>query len=76
MIKLYKTVEGPVVEIESKFYRAGADDFDALLNRDDLAKFLQMQVRPEQTTVQPSQLLPPIGSQEVWASGVTYEVSR
>ena len=76
MIKLYKTVEGPVVEIESKFYRAGADDFDALLNRDDLAQFLQAQARPVQGTLQPTRLLPPIGSQEVWASGVTYKVSR
>jgi 2-dehydro-3-deoxy-D-arabinonate dehydratase len=76
MMKLYQTVEGSVVEIERKFYRVGADDFDALLNRNDLAEFLQTQARPEQGTVQPSQLLPPIGSQEVWASGVTYEVSR
>jgi len=75
-MKLYKTVEGPVVEIERKFYQVGADDFDALLNRDDLAEFLQAQARPDQATVQTSQLLPPIGSQEVWASGVTYEVSR
>jgi 2-dehydro-3-deoxy-D-arabinonate dehydratase len=76
MMKLYKTFQGPVVEIEHKFYQVGADDFDALLNRDGLAEFLQAQARPEQATAQPSQLLPPIGSQEVWASGVTYEVSR
>jgi 2-dehydro-3-deoxy-D-arabinonate dehydratase len=76
MMKLYQTVAGPVVEIERKFYRVGADDFDALLNRNDLIEFLLAQARMEQVTVQPSQLLPPIGSQEVWASGVTYEVSR
>jgi 2-dehydro-3-deoxy-D-arabinonate dehydratase len=76
MMKLYQTIEGPVVEIERIFYQVGADDFDALLNRNDLAEFLQAQARPAQATVQPTRLLPPIGSQEVWASGVTYEVSR
>src|SRR5215475_1925463 len=75
-IKLYKTDEFPAVEIDHKFYRVDANDFDALLNHSDLAEFLRTQARPEQAAELPSVLLPPIGTQEVWASGVTYEVSR
>lgn len=54
------------------------EDWDSLLNRDDLDGFLrQVLAAPSATAAPPpGELLAPIGSQEVWAAGVTYWRSR
>ncbi len=78
---LYKTRSGIVVEHENDYYLSLSDDWDALVNRPDLANFLRQHL----VDATPSdgyrfwteeQLLAPIGQQEVWASGVTYLRSR
>lgn len=78
---LYKTRSGIVVSYENQFYLALTDNWDALVNRDDLYAFLRQSL----ATATPSdeyrqwahtQSLAPIGHQEVWASGVTYLRSR
>ena len=51
-------------------------DWDALITHDDLAGFLQTQAVDKNKTSAPTQLLAPIGTQEVWAAGVTYFRSR
>lgn len=80
-MKLYKTRSGLVVEQDNSFYLALSDDWDALVNRDDLYSFLQMRLAEatpsdEYRTWTETQALAPIGRQEVWASGVTYLRSR
>lgn len=54
------------------------DDWDELINRDDLhAHLLQLTNGMKPVPQQPdAPLLPPVGSQEVWAAGVTYLRSR
>jgi 2-dehydro-3-deoxy-D-arabinonate dehydratase len=56
------------------------EPWDALLRRDDLPEFLAAGLDrwPEAPPVRPdaSELLAPIGAQEVWAAGVTYYRSR
>jgi 2-dehydro-3-deoxy-D-arabinonate dehydratase len=52
------------------------DQWDALLNRDDLAGYLRGITGPEGPGPADARWLAPIGSQEVWASGVTYYRSR
>ena len=80
-MKLYKTRHGLVVEHESQFHRAPSDDWDYLINQDNLYDFLQQEV-PSSAAADEYQrwietdLLAPIGQQEVWASGVTYLRSR
>lgn len=80
-MKLYKTRSGFVAESNSQFYAIAASDWDTLVNRDDLHAFLQQAIAsatPSETYqawVQ-TELLAPIGRQEVWASGVTYLRSR
>ncbi|WP_420150667.1 fumarylacetoacetate hydrolase family protein [Spirosoma sp.] len=80
-MKLYKTRSGFVAEAQDQFYAVTNEDWDSLINRDDLYSFLQQSLTSAtsseecQTWIQTG-LLAPIGRQEVWASGVTYLRSR
>ena len=79
---LYKTIEGYVVERENEFRTLGGNpDWDDLINRDDLPDYLAGEWETSQPTndleaLLETGLLAPIGSQEVWAAGVTYYSSR
>ncbi len=80
-MKLYKTQSGIVVDHQNQFYLALSDDWDALVNRDDLHSFLVRRLSEatpsdEYQSWTQTALLAPIGRQEVWASGVTYLRSR
>ena len=50
-------------------------EWDALINREDLAGYLRLASGRAVANAAPS-VLAPIGSQEVWAAGVTYYRSR
>lgn len=81
-MKLFKTADGIVLEHEQQYYSPGTD-WDKLINRDNLYAYLVSSL-PGFTKLSPgvvaafqrTPLLPPIGSQEVWAAGVTYLRSR
>lgn len=79
---LYKTINGFVVEREDEFRTIqGESSWDDLINRDDLADYLsgQWDSSPpanDFASLLESGLLAPVGSQEVWAAGVTYYSSR
>ena len=79
---LYKTINGFVVEREDEFRTIqGESSWDDLINRDDLADYLsgQWDSSPPANDfagLLESGLLAPVGSQEVWAAGVTYYSSR
>jgi 2-dehydro-3-deoxy-D-arabinonate dehydratase len=73
-MKLYRTSSGPMVERDERYYRLSGE-WDALINQGDLPAFLNAQITPEHET-QLEGVLAPIGSQEVWAAGVTYYRSR
>lgn len=80
-MKLYKTRSGFVIESKNQFYALPATNWDTLINRDDLHAYLKEWVSTatpgdEYQTWTQTGLLPPIGRQEVWASGVTYLRSR
>jgi 2-dehydro-3-deoxy-D-arabinonate dehydratase len=76
-MKLYKTAKGAVIEDSDKFYLV-KDDWDTLINRDELYKYLTNRVSSAEPVnqVADEDILAPIGSQEVWAAGVTYLRSR
>jgi 2-dehydro-3-deoxy-D-arabinonate dehydratase len=81
-MKLYKTRKGNVLEHQNKFWLL-EQAWDELINRDDLHGHLAKAVRPggelsglEAADLLEQDLLAPIGSQEVWAAGVTYLRSR
>ena len=85
-MKLYKTRSGIVVEQTrsgepATFHRAPSDDWDYLVNQDDLHAFLQQEIPSSAASDDyrrwiETELLAPIGQQEVWAAGVTYLRSR
>jgi 2-dehydro-3-deoxy-D-arabinonate dehydratase len=78
LIKLYHSRHGIVAEHEGRFYDANTSSWDELVTREDLLKYLS-QLIGHAAPVNSSELrdlLPPIGSQEVWAAGVTYYRSR
>lgn len=81
-MKLYNTKHGTVLEHNGDYYRSGAD-LDRLINRNNLYEHLIHSLttfpklsEQEVASFLNSPLLPPIGSQEVWAAGVTYLRSR
>ncbi len=74
-MKLFHAVSGPILESEGQYYSI-PEKWDAILNVDDLPTWLIHAARTGQATRLPAALLPPIGSQEVWAAGVTYFRSR
>jgi len=59
-----------------QWYAVKPDDWDTLLNSENLVATLREQVNVVNRTEEPARILAPIASQEVWASGVTYFRSR
>jgi len=79
---LYKTSKGSILKQGAKFFLLNSD-WDTLINQPDLyTHLLQLSgtadaISEEDATGHINNyLLPPIGSQEVWAAGVTYLRSR
>ncbi len=75
---LYRTLQGNYVEDAGQYYRLEEPSWDALVTREELSEYLDEIVRTQQTIgdTLPYALEAPIGSQEVWAAGVTYYRSR
>jgi 2-dehydro-3-deoxy-D-arabinonate dehydratase len=79
---LYKTRQGALLKNGAEYYLL-TGEWDTLINqpnlRDYLAALTQTTAQLETaaaTALLRDELLPPIGSQEVWAAGVTYLRSR
>jgi 2-dehydro-3-deoxy-D-arabinonate dehydratase len=77
-MKLYRTRSGILAEHNGQFHTIDSPSWDELVVREDLLQFLRQQCEQRQAlgVSVPDNLLPPIGSQEVWAAGVTYFRSR
>lgn len=79
-MKIYKTTIGIFIEHEQQFYSHNAD-WDDFLNDDQLLQKMNRIVQENDPAKKGRELLskhilPPIGKQEIWASGVTYYRSR
>jgi len=81
-MKLYKTQKHNLLESEGQYFIIDAA-WDELINRDSLydylnsglSTFLSLKDAEAQVLIA-SEVMPPIGSQEVWAAGVTYMRSK
>ncbi|HMF53134.1 MAG TPA: fumarylacetoacetate hydrolase family protein [Edaphobacter sp.] len=75
---LYRTAEALFVKHEDHAYPLEETSLDALIARPDLHIYLiaAINTTPPADHLLHTPLLAPIGSQEVWASGVTYYSSR
>jgi 2-dehydro-3-deoxy-D-arabinonate dehydratase len=82
VMQLYQTKSGPVLSYNERFYFV-SQAWDELVNRDGLETYLLSRLKTfeplgpgEEALFIKGAVLPPIGSQEVWAAGVTYLKSR
>jgi len=80
-MKLYRTTQGAFVEEEGRFYPlstvGSVEAWDALVCDMDLeAKAMAAVGQNSVVSLDPTTILSPVGSQEVWAAGVTYYRSR
>jgi 2-dehydro-3-deoxy-D-arabinonate dehydratase len=77
-LKLYRTTGGCFVEHNEDHYLVLNHSWDDLVARPDLCEFLERLVteEPPHLGFKSEDLLAPMGSQEVWAAGVTYYRSR
>ena len=80
-MKVYKTDSAIVIEDGGTYYVSKYTEWDEFINRDDLYQL----IRDELSTLSPvggtdwletKKVLAPIGTQEVWAAGVTYLRSK
>ena len=80
-MKLFKTGKGIVFENHSRKYLL-EEEWDALINRDNLFSYLNERISEEKyfddqsLSITENLMQAPVGSQEVWAAGVTYLRSR
>lgn len=80
-MKIYRTRKEIVIEHDGGYYRSTISDWDSCVNRPNLFAALINELKNSKADASlkqtiDSELLAPIGNQEVWASGVTYLRSR
>jgi 2-dehydro-3-deoxy-D-arabinonate dehydratase len=77
-VKLFRTKKGIYVEQAGSYYHLPGVSWDYLITHEDLHNYLTGIVKHGQPAdeVRAEDLEAPIGSQEVWAAGVTYFRSR
>jgi 2-dehydro-3-deoxy-D-arabinonate dehydratase len=79
-MKIYKTKQGIIIEKGNKFYLS-KDDWDLFINDENLfqkmEKIIQSSNEVENANrIIEEEILAPVGSQELWACGVTYLRSK
>ena len=77
-MKLYRASRGFFASENDTFYSVASSSWDELIAREDLLDHIERLVCGGKPVAAPSpgDILAPIGSQEVWAAGVTYYRSR
>jgi 2-dehydro-3-deoxy-D-arabinonate dehydratase len=79
-LKLYRTTQGALVEENHRFYLvsglATTENWDELIASELHARARAAVSKGAVTSFDPATVLAPVGSQEVWAAGVTYYRSR
>jgi 2-dehydro-3-deoxy-D-arabinonate dehydratase len=80
-MKIYNTRRGIIIEENSKYFLSSEKNWDRFINRSNLFDNVSAEVKTLKQDASlavaiESELMAPIGHQEVWASGVTYLRSR
>lgn len=80
-MKIYKTYDAIVLEYKDQCYLSTETNWDRYINRDNLHALLKEEVGRltpigHSDWLKGQSILAPIGSQEVWAAGVTYLRSK
>ncbi len=75
-MKLYKTKQGIILEKENNYFKIEKLSWDELLNISNLYSFLESYLSNPVYNFDTFEIVAPIVSQEIWASGVTYLRSK
>jgi len=80
-MKIYKTKSEIIIEFKGEYFVSAETDWDVFINRDDIwaqvqKEIYQLQASGDNEWFLEKELIAPIGSQEVWAAGVTYLRSK
>jgi len=75
-VTLYRSAEHLLAQRGEDCFRLAEQQLDTLFTQPEPARWLQDQLSRAEPVVRPATLLAPIGTQEVWAAGVTYLRSR
>jgi 2-dehydro-3-deoxy-D-arabinonate dehydratase len=80
-MKVYKTKSGIVIEKEDKFFLLKDENWDLFINNDNLFQKVEKLTRSlmpmtNGNKLMTDEILAPVGSQELWACGVTYLRSK
>jgi 2-dehydro-3-deoxy-D-arabinonate dehydratase len=80
-MKIYKTDTGIIIEHQGSCYVSKIKNWDEFINRDHLYQLIKEELNALSPIggadwLQAQKVLAPIGSQEVWAAGVTYLRSK
>ncbi|TMM57503.1 2-hydroxyhepta-2,4-diene-1,7-dioate isomerase [Maribacter algarum] len=77
-MRIYKIKAGAVIENENQYFTLDVDNWDAFLNRTDLYRSVLNDLvgLTEVDDVNLNAVEIPMGTQEIWASGVTYMRSK
>ena len=73
-MKIYKTPKGAIISDQGKNYIKNVENWDTFLNRENLFQALQNDIKAlaiSKDQIISDNLEAPMGSQEIWASGVT-----
>ena len=81
MIRIYKTDKAIVIEQDNNYFISHETDWDEFINRDRLWHKVQQEIKwltpvGDSHWLKQQKILAPIGTQEVWAAGVTYLRSK
>ncbi len=79
-MKLYKTKNGIIIESKEGLFEADIQDWDSFINDDNLLKKITTLLSSgniiRTDSIIESQIIAPVGKQELWACGVTYLRSK
>jgi 2-dehydro-3-deoxy-D-arabinonate dehydratase len=79
-VKLYKTKNGIIIESKEGLFEADVQDWDNFINDDNLLKKITLLLTSgnviKTDSIIESDILAPVGKQELWACGVTYLRSK
>jgi len=80
-IRIFNTRRGIVIECQRQYFLAEESNWDLFVNRSGLHQYATNEIKrlepmPSLADVVVKELMAPIGSQEICASGVTYQRSR
>jgi 2-dehydro-3-deoxy-D-arabinonate dehydratase len=80
-MRIYNTTRGIIIENNESFFLSKRNKWDKFVNRKNLHKKINKEIEKLEADNSLAELinthlLPPIGTQEIWAAGVTYIRSR